>query len=248
MLTYALTDVGRHRAVNQDAAFCSGQSVGRLPNLFIVADGMGGHRGGDYASSFAVRRMTEILGQEKEPENPSPALLLKYAVNQVNVELFREASVNQEYSGMGTTMVACTIDQDRITVANVGDSRLYVCGSGLNQITRDHSLVEEMVQEGTLEKGSTGYLKNKNIITRAVGVEEKVDVDIFYARLDQGQRILMCSDGLTNMVEDSQIERILKEENDIRMAVERLVSQANVNGGQDNIAVILIDPEYRPIS
>ena len=89
MLTYALTDVGRHRAVNQDAAFCSGQSVGRLPNLFIVADGMGGHRGGDYASSFAVRRMTEILGQEKEPENPSPALLLKYAVNQVNAELFR---------------------------------------------------------------------------------------------------------------------------------------------------------------
>lgn len=248
MLTYALTDVGRRRTVNQDAVFCSGQSVGRLPNLFIVADGMGGHNGGDYASSFAVRRMTEILEQGKEPENPAPALLLKYAVNQVNAELFREASVNQEYYGMGTTMVACTIDHNRIIVANVGDSRLYVCGPVLSQITRDHSLVEEMVQEGTLEKGSTGYLKNKNIITRAVGVEENVEVDIFHAGLDQGQRILMCSDGLTNMVEDSQIERILKEENDIRMAAERLVSQANVNGGQDNIAVILIDPEYRPVS
>lgn len=247
MLTYALTDIGRRRTVNQDAVFCSGQSVGRLPNLFIVADGMGGHNGGDYASSFAVRRMTEILEQE-EPEYSSPSLLLKYAMNQVNTELFREASIYKEYSGMGTTMVACTIDRGRITVANVGDSRLYVCGHVLHQITRDHSLVEEMVQKGTLEKGSTGYLKNKNIITRAVGVEDGVEVDIFHARLDQGQWILMCSDGLTNMVEDSQIERILRKDNDIRMAAEHLVSQANANGGQDNIAVILIDPEYMPMS
>lgn len=248
MLTYALTDVGRRRTVNQDAVFCSGQSVGSLPNLFIVADGMGGHNGGGYASSFAVRRMTEILEQKKEPENPSPSFLLKYAVNQVNGELFKEASVYKEYSGMGTTMVVCTIDHDRITVANVGDSRLYICGSALSQITRDHSLVEEMVQKGTLEKGSSGYLENKHIITRAVGVEESVEVDIFHTRLDQGQRILMCSDGLTNMVEDIRIERILKEENDIRAAAERLVSQANANGGQDNIAVILIDPEYGPRS
>ena len=243
MLTYALTDVGLHRSVNQDSVFWSEQSVGRLPNLFIVADGMGGHKAGDYASSLAVRRMTEIIKNAEGPETAHPASLLKYAVNQVNGEVFQAASENEDYQGMGTTLVACTVDNCVLTAVNVGDSRLYVCGDQISQITKDHSLVEEMVEQGALEKDSYGYRSRKNIITRAVGVQEMVDPDIFQVKLTGNQWILMCSDGLTNMVEDREIGEILQDRADIRQSAERLVRQANENGGSDNIAVILINPE-----
>lgn len=243
MQAYALTDVGLYRTVNQDSVFWSEQSVGRLPNLFIVADGMGGHRGGDFASAFAVRRMTEILEESEDEEETDPVYWLTYAVHQVNVELFREASGSREYQGMGTTLVACTVFQGRLTAINVGDSRLYLCQDRLLQITRDHSLVEEMVEKGTLEKGSADYINHKNIITRAVGVNRTVEADVFQETLLPGQWILLCSDGLTTMVEDRQIESILREEQNISAAARRLVQQANDNGGRDNIAVILINPE-----
>ena len=173
---------------------------------------------------------------------------LKEGIQAANQLLYQKAAEDIYLSGMGTTLVAAFYAGDALYVANIGDSRLYLIGRGIRQITRDHSYVEEMVALGQMERNSRDYLQRKNIITRAVGVRNHVEADFFEEELLAGDLILMCSDGLTNMVEDSQIERILKEENDIRMAAERLVSQANVNGGQDNIAVILIDPEYRPIS
>ncbi len=243
MLTYALTDVGLHRSVNQDSVFWSEQSVGRLPNLFIVADGMGGHKAGDYASSMAVRRMTEIIKNAEGPETSDPASLLKYAVNRVNTEVYQAALENEDYQGMGTTLVACTVDRCMLTAVNVGDSRLYVCGDEISQITKDHSLVEEMVERGALEKDSYGYRSRKNIITRAIGVQDAVDADIFQVQLQGKQWILMCSDGLTNMVADREIGEILQKKDNIRQSAEALVRRANENGGNDNIAVILINPE-----
>ena len=243
MLTYALTDVGLHRSVNQDSVFWSEQSVGRLPNLFIVADGMGGHKAGDYASSMAVRRMTEIIKNAEGPETSDPAFLLKYAVNRVNTEVYQAALENEDYQGMGTTLVACTVDRCMLTAVNVGDSRLYVCGDEISQITKDHSLVEEMVERGALEKDSYGYRSRKNIITRAIGVQDAVDADIFQVQLQGNQWILMCSDGLTNMVADREIGEILQKKDNIRQSAEALVRRANENGGNDNIAVILINPE-----
>ena len=187
--------------------------------------------------------MTEIIKNAEGPETSDPASLLKYAVNRVNTEVYQAASENEDYQGMGTTLVACTVDRCMLTAVNVGDSRLYVCGDEISQITKDHSLVEEMVERGALEKDSYGYRSRKNIITRAIGVQDAVDADIFQVQLQGNQWILMCSDGLTNMVADREIGEILQKKDNIRQSAEALVRRANENGGNDNIAVILINPE-----
>lgn len=245
MRAFALTDIGMQRAVNQDAVFCSQQPVGCLPNLFVVADGMGGHKAGDFASAYAARRMGEIISQAAGPLTARPDLLLRDAVYQVNEGLYHESAKCEEKQGMGTTVVACTVSEGLLTVVNVGDSRLYVYGEKLLQVTRDHSLVEEMVAQGALRKDSPDYLMNKNIITRAVGIYPNVEVDIFKLPLEKGQGVLLCSDGLTNMVKDSRIFEILKEEGDVCGAARKLIAQANRNGGRDNIAVICIDPHCK---
>ena len=144
---------------------------------------------------------------------------------------------------MGTTLVAATIEGNRMRVANVGDSRLYVVGSRkINQITRDHSYVEEMVRMGEIRRDQARSHPDKNIITRAVGAEENIAVDFFDVTLQPGDIVLMCSDGLTNMIEDEEIRMILQGKRDLVEKAESLVNAANNNGGKDNIAVVLIDP------
>ncbi len=239
--TFSVTDIGRTRKINQDYVFTSEMPVGNLPNLFIVADGMGGHKAGDFASKYAVETIMNEIAASTETE---PVLLLKQAICVANERVYHKASIEEKYQGMGTTIVAATIDvpHNLLYVANVGDSRLYVMNDRIRQITRDHSLVEEMVMMGGLDRASARLHPDKNIITRAVGVQEDVEIDFFQVELKEEDTLLMCTDGLTNMLEDEEIRMILAGQRDLIEKASELVKAANENGGRDNIAVILIKP------
>ncbi|MGF7144808.1 protein phosphatase [Anaerotaenia torta] len=237
MKAFSITDIGERRRINQDYVFCSEAAVGSLPNLFIVADGMGGHNAGDYASRYCVEFIKQKVG---ESEIEAPIALIEAAIREANDSLWKKAQEESELEGMGTTLVVATIFDKELYVANVGDSRLYVIGKEIRQITEDHSLVEAMVKTGELDRNEARMNPNKNIITRAIGGNTTVAPDFFEVSLEEGDTVLMCSDGLTNMLEDETIERIIKENEDPSAAAETLVRCANENGGRDNIAIIII--------
>ena len=239
MIFYAITDVGQLRDSNQDYVFASDAGVGNLSNLYIVADGMGGHLAGEYASETAVKTVLENV---REKRTDKPIAILESAIQAANDRVYTEAQIDVKKRGMGTTMVAATVSGGRLYVANVGDSRLYALSGGrLQQITRDHSVVEELVRSGGLSKELASKHKDKHKITRAIGAEPDVKVDFFDVALDDISAVLMCTDGLTNMLEDSAIEEILLSDEKVKQKVERLVGCANENGGKDNITVVVID-------
>ncbi|MCM1257240.1 MAG: Stp1/IreP family PP2C-type Ser/Thr phosphatase [Roseburia sp.] len=239
MKTFSITDIGLRRSMNQDAMFTSEIPVGNLPNLFLVADGMGGHNAGEYASSHAVETIVAVARQSGETEI---ARILNEAIEKANQALLKKAEEDASMRGMGTTIVAAVIVDDRLFVANVGDSRLYIVNQEMRQITRDHSLVEEMVRLGGIDKETAREHPDKNIITRAVGAESRIEIDFFEAGLKGEDTVLLCSDGLTNMIEDEDIRRIMKSQRDIAEQAEKLVETANANGGKDNITVVVIEP------
>lgn len=239
MKTASLSDTGRKRQLNQDVVYSSELPVGNLPNLFMIADGMGGHKAGDYASRYAVDTVCREVQDSKE-ENPE--IILQNAISRANAGIFMLSEENKDLEGMGTTVVAATIYENRMKVGNVGDSRLYIInGKNIRQITTDHSLVEEMIKAGSLERENARTHPNKNIITRAVGVTDNVRVDFFDVELQEGDIILLCSDGLSNMLEDEEIRMIINAQRDICEKAEALVRAANQNGGRDNISLILIE-------
>ncbi len=235
-----MTHIGRRRDMNQDYMYTSTTPVGSLPNLFVVADGMGGHNAGEYASRFTVDKVVEVISQNGQQE---PVAAMKEALTEANSQLLEEAGADPSKSGMGTTVVAATVIGDLLHVANIGDSRLYVIDhEAIRQITRDHSLVEEMVRLGEMDKAAAKVHPDKNIITRAIGVTRELAVDFFEVELRPEDMILLCSDGLTNMVEDEEIKEIVLEQKNIVEKAEKLINTANENGGKDNITVILIEP------
>ncbi len=237
MRAYAKTDVGSKRAMNQDYMYCSENSVGSFRNLYIVADGMGGHKAGDYASKLCVERMVQSI---EHSEHKTPVSMFEEAVEAANEAVYTEAQEHEAYEGMGTTLVACTIQEDTLYVANIGDSRLYLLrDDDILQITDDHSLVEEMVKQGNITESEARVHPQKNIITRAVGIDESVQADFFEVEIRQNDIIMLCSDGLSNMVEDEDIEYIVKHSKSLQDAGETLVARANENGGSDNITVVL---------
>lgn len=238
MRAYSATDVGKIRKVNQDSVFCSDKPVGNLPNLFIVADGMGGHKAGDLASKLAVETIVDVVSSMEEKD---PITLMGKAIHRANDAVLGKARESEEFNGMGTTAVLACIKDNMLYVANVGDSRLYVIDKEITQITRDHSLVEELVSLGQLDRAQARTSKNKNIITRAIGGMQLVMADYFETRLRGGEVILMCTDGLTNMVEDSEILNLVKQKADLPARVENLIRSANNHGGRDNVGVILIE-------
>lgn len=239
MIFYAMTDVGQLRDSNQDYVFASDAGVGNLSNLYIVADGMGGHLAGEYASETAVKTVLEDV---REKHTDKPIAILESAIQVANKRVYTEAQNDVKKRGMGTTMVAATVSGGRLYVANVGDSRLYAVSNGrLQQITRDHSVVEELVRSGGLSKELASKHKDKHKITRAIGAEPEVKVDFFDVAIDDISAVLMCTDGLTNMLEDSAIEEVLLSGEKVKQKVEGLVRTANENGGEDNITVVVID-------
>ena len=239
MKVFSMTDIGRKREMNQDYVFSTDQRIGNLPDLFVVADGMGGHKAGDLASQYATHVLVEQIrhNQENEPER-----IISEAVYAANRKLVKISQEDESLHGMGTTLIAATIVDHTLYFANVGDSRLYVIGNEIRQISKDHSLVEEMVRLGGLKEEEAKHHPDKNIITRAVGVKNTVEPDFFEYNLEEKDIVLMCTDGLTNMVDDNEIFDIIKNENDVEKTVRELINKANKNGGKDNIGVVLVRP------
>ena len=238
--TYSATDIGRKRQLNQDYVFSSAKPLGNMPNLFIVADGMGGHNAGDYASKCTTETVVSEIQNSFEK---NPTIIIKKAIKTANAKIRKEASEHENLFGMGTTLVTATIIGKYLQVSNIGDSRLYLLNKdGLRQITEDHSLVEEMIRLGGLSREDARLHPDKNIITRAIGAKDEVEADFFTEELETGDIVLMCSDGLTNMLEDKEIEAILlnPEKEELIQKGDALIKSANENGGKDNIAVVLV--------
>ncbi|MGN0154864.1 MAG: Stp1/IreP family PP2C-type Ser/Thr phosphatase [Lachnospiraceae bacterium] len=238
MISYGKTDIGMMRSVNQDSIFFSDKGVGNLPNLYIVADGMGGHQAGDYASAHAVSWFVEYV---RDCKYVNPITILKTGIAKVNDMLLKMSSEHSELRGMGTTFVAAVIAGDKLYVANIGDSRLYVIGDEVKQITLDHSLVEELIRTGQLERRKVRFHPEKNIITRALGTGKEAIPDFFEIILQRNEKILLCSDGLTNMVEDDEIGNIVMKQQFVDKICEQLVERANYYGGKDNIGVVVVE-------
>ena len=229
----AASDVGRRRSVNQDAVLTT-------PTLFVVADGMGGHAAGDIAATMAVATF-EAAGERLATEAS-----FSEAIGQANAAIYRASLDDPSLAGMGTTIVsACLLGGeggDRLVVMNVGDSRAYRFRSGaLVQITEDHSMVAEMVRRGELTAEEAETHQQRHVITRALGLGPEVSADTFPVPVRQGDRILLCSDGLTDEVDDEEIALALSSIADPQAAADDLVARANAHGGADNISVVLID-------
>ena len=239
MRAFSRTDTGRRREMNQDYMYTSELPVGNLPNLYVLADGMGGHNAGDYASRYAVETIVQSVQGSRDT---SPVMILREAIWKANQAVVEKSRMDIDLEGMGTTVVAATVDGRELCVANVGDSRLYIAGEYFEQITKDHSYVQEMVRRGELRAEIARIHPDRNIITRAVGGGLDIEVDFFEAELAENDRILMCSDGLTDMLEDREIFEIIKTGAESADIVEMLVGQANRYGGNDNITVILTEP------
>ena len=242
MKVFSMTDTGIRRTMNQDYYFASESAVGNLPNLYIVADGMGGHKAGDYASRYTVEC---VVASALKNTTDYPVKILRDAIEKANKVLILESKTNEDKRGMGTTIVAATIINGKMHIANVGDSRLYIINCmrhTIRQITRDHSYVEEMVRRGQIDPRDAKTHSGRNVITRAVGTEWTVEPDFFEVDIREQDKILLCSDGLTNMVTDQMIYQIISEWKEPKKVVKKLIDEANLNGGSDNITVVMIDP------
>lgn len=236
----AVTDIGMKRQSNQDA-----YAAGELPAggfYAVVCDGMGGHAGGNVASELAVKRISGELKKNfrKNMSVSSIKNVIESAVVLANLDVFDSANENEELSGMGTTAVVAVFSSDSCVVGNVGDSRCYHVSEGnITQITRDHSLVQEMVDAGLITKDDAERHPRKNIITRALGIAEDVETDFFDLTFAQGDRLLLCSDGLTNNADDMKIRDII-DESDFDCCAQNLIDFANSNGGSDNITAVVV--------
>lgn len=243
-----MTDIGLVRTSNQDAVYTSDSPVGALPNLYIVADGMGGQQAGEYASGYAVSRFVGILQGQEPLEKPDILQLLTSAAMEVNQELYQESSREGPHKGTGTTLVAGVIQGNILYVVNVGDSRLYRIGSEIQQITLDHSYAEELFRRGQVNRESEAYWSKKNILTRAIGPWKSVEVDRFSVSLVPGDKVLLCSDGLCGMVTDARMaelicHRFFENQEQLLHCGAELIEEAKRNGGSDNITLALIAPD-----
>ena len=198
---------------------------------------MGGHKAGDYASKYLVETM---VGYVSKTTVNDPVRVMNNALMLSNAMIYHKSMEEEELSGMGSTLVAAVIEDDVMTVCNVGDSRLYLIRDDITQVTRDHSYVQEMIDKGMMERGSEEYYKKKKYLTRAVGSEEFVRADYFEVELMDGDYILLCSDGLTNMVDDDRLLSLISGNGSLEYKARKLIADANEGGGLDNIAVILI--------
>lgn len=213
--------------------------------LFVVADGMGGHQGGEIASAMLVSTLVEHIKKSRIEGRTSAREALLDGIEFANDQIFRRAYAENHLRGMGTTTTAMLVADDTLTIGQVGDSRCYFLRPGmLWQVTRDHSLVQEKLRAGLITRDQLRTDQMKNVITRSVGFEPQVMVDIYDMRVSEGDVFMICSDGLTGMVEDHDILNLVNEylfdKGDLTEAVERLISLANENGGDDNVTVALI--------
>ena len=241
MESIAVTDIGKVREINQDTVYKSDEAVGLLPSLYLVADGMGGHNAGDYASRYCIDAFVENIRTSKARTMMGA---MEKAVSMVNEDLIKKGAEDPAMQGMGTTLVGAVVEGLNCLVINIGDSRMYLYrpGTFFRQISQDHSLVENMVRNGEIERRDAAHHPKKNVITRAIGVEDIAVPDFFEIDVLQKDIILLCSDGLTNMVDDETVHSVLAAEGvKLKNKADRLVALANEKGGKDNISVVLVE-------
>ena len=234
-----MTDKGIIRPTNQDSCFVSLLDADSC--LAVVCDGMGGSNAGDIASDIAVKTISErITAAWRAGITAASAVnLLTTAITAANICIYDYANENKQFSGMGTTVVAAIVIKDSLVVAHAGDSRAYLFGSQMKCITKDHSLVQDMVDAGRLTAEQARFHPDKNYITRALGIEERVEIDFSELPFDKKDKLLLCSDGLTNFVSESKMSEIMSVQKTEDIA-EQLIREANNNGGGDNITAVVI--------
>ena len=240
--TFGLSDVGCIRELNEDCFCIQGFEGDSNKGFCVIADGMGGHNAGEVASQNAVRIIAENLGKllSGETKEKIPRALTE-SVDKANDRVYKMSVESTEHSGMGTTAVIAYTEDETVYIANVGDSRAYVIrGDEIMQLTSDHSVVEEFVKSGTITREEARIHPQRNIITRAVGTEPTVSTDIFEYEYKLGDILILCSDGLSSMLEDRLIYQIVTGEENSENTVCSLVKAAKMSGGLDNITVICI--------
>ncbi|MBR5931169.1 MAG: Stp1/IreP family PP2C-type Ser/Thr phosphatase [Lachnospiraceae bacterium] len=237
MRSYGLTDIGLSRKFNQDYSLECDEPIGNLDNLYVICDGLGGHNAGEFASENAAEIFFDLC---ESSDSRMPLSIFREAVNKVN-ELIYYKGRESEYQGMATTLVAATIRDATAYIINVGDSRAYVVNrEEITQITWDHSYVGELIREGKISRDEARFHSKNNVITRAIGAERKVEPDYFQVTMDPGDTLLLCSDGLYNMVSEQAIHKVLNAKMPLSVKAKKLIDMANAAGGKDNIAVVLI--------
>ena len=227
--TGSRTDVGRVRKHNEDSLIIQ-------PPLYAVADGMGGHEAGEVASDIAIQALAKDAPKQADPR------AMRAAVIAANKAVIQGAQEGLGRPGMGTTLTATIIDEDALLIAQVGDSRAYLLHEDkLQQLTRDHSLMEELVSSGQITEEEARYHPNRSIITRALGSDPLTQPDLYELQVGPGDRLLLCSDGLSGMLGSEELERVLASHEDPQQVANRLVDAANDAGGSDNITVLVVD-------
>lgn len=242
------TDPGIVRSFNEDSIATS-PDIG----LLVLADGMGGYKAGDVASSLATNVVTRELKQffQEDMDDGKVSQLVSDAIRNANSTIYRTANGDTRYQGMGTTVVMALFRDSRATVAHVGDSRLYrLRNDRLSLLTYDHSLLQEQVELGLITSEDAKVSHNRNLVTRALGVSEQLELDLSTEKTQPGDIYLLCSDGLNDMVDDADIELVLSSlKANLQLAARQLVMIANDNGGHDNVSVILArvhEPDVAP--
>lgn len=248
MRAYAKTDIGKAREMNQDFYYVSDEINGM--RLCILADGMGGYKGGEIASSLATSA-ARLYIEEKfrflDPTTENIQELIKKAMDYANEVVYEKSKQNEELDQMGTTLEICIMYGNKVYIGHIGDSRIYrIRKNIIRRITTDHSYVETLVKDGTITREEAFYHPRKNMLMKALGCNENIEPDITAKGFLPGDVILMCSDGLTNMLKEEEIYNIINE--NIEEACNKLIERANELGGYDNISVIIVEKEKEKIS
>ncbi|MDR2519674.1 MAG: Stp1/IreP family PP2C-type Ser/Thr phosphatase [Eubacteriaceae bacterium] len=239
MLAIGKTHIGRQRSINQDCFTCLNAEH---YSVMAVADGMGGHNAGEVASKIAADDIEGYFRDKPDADFFEKPNEIEDLILSINKKIHEEAEFSESYAGMGTTLTLCVANGVVANVYHIGDSRAYIINDSLTQITKDHSLVQFLIDQGQLTRQEAENHPRRNVITRALGTDEEIQVDCFHIVLEKGDRLLLCSDGLSNMVKSKDILRIARSQ-PLAEAVESLVDLANENGGTDNITVVLAEME-----
>lgn len=235
---FGMTDKGVVRQMNQDS-YAHGKKSESL-YWAAVCDGMGGARGGDYASRTAAEEIAKVLSEAAISDTDSAAEALKQAIEAANLAVFEASKTDEALMGMGTTVVAAVVVEDELVLAHAGDSRAYILSDDvISQATTDHSLVQEMVDSGDITEEEARIHPRRNVITRALGVDDRIQIDFSKRRLAQNEAVLLCSDGLTNFVTDEGILSLYRDTAPEELP-KALIDEANANGGGDNITAVIM--------
>lgn len=230
------SDIGKLRDINEDAYLADG-------SLFAVADGMGGHRAGEIASELCLKTFRDAFGPpEPGTQTDDVQTAMKNAVAEANTLIHTKAASNKEYKGMGTTLTAAFFDSGRLFIAQIGDSRAYLFRDGvLSRVTVDHTLVGEMILRGEINDEISRIHPLRHVITRAIGTYDAIETDLYIEQLEPGDKVLLCSDGLSSKINDDDIRAKLADAKNLTGAVSGLVKAALKAGGEDNITVVLAE-------